>query len=340
MPFSKKDNQNLKANRFHRYNYKIMSSSIMKKALQLIMDWRIKCLVQKVLSILPLGEKVNFVFQNELDKVLTKTYDGRVRGSIEHFGMILNENFSFNQSHIIEIGTGWVPIDTFFLYFLGAKQIDTIDYLLHVRHSMSVKIIKTIRKQFASISRSFKIPIDVLEKRFRRLKADSSLETLFESANIRYFAPADFSEMEIPSNSIDLIHTNGVLEHFQYDLIISFLRKCKDILRTGGYMLHSIGLHDHNVRSNTSLPPMNFLRYGNAYWQLFQSKFTYQNRLRAVHHLGLFKKFRFKIVKTNLNHDPEELNIVKQMKVASEFKRLSPKNLAIRKAVILAKKTE
>ena len=301
-------------------------------------DWRLKQFTQKILSIIPFGENINFFFQQRFNNILAKKYGERVKYAINHFKVLKNEKFEFNKSQIIEIGTGWVPVDPFVLYFLDTKRIITVDHVKHMRKKLAVKVVNTIKEQFPLITSNFNVSIKDLEDKYEKLVLNSTLKRLLDSANIEYIAPGDFTKLNITSETIDLIHSITVLEHIPYQVIINILEKSIEYLRPGGYILNSIDLSDHNILSDPSLPPMDFLKYSRIYWEFFQNKLSYVNRLRAVHIKGLFKKIGFDIIKSETVLDPKNVKIVKKMKVDSQFQRLSPENLATQWINILAKK--
>ena len=53
------------------------------------------------------------------------------------------------------------------------------------------------------------------------------------------------------------------------------------ILAPGGIMFHSVNCGDHYAYVDRSINELNYLRYSDPQWRLWDNAFLYQNRMRA-----------------------------------------------------------
>jgi len=97
----------------------------------MIRRWHLKAFIQKLISFVPIfNHRINYAFQKYITKGVDLN-DDYFRIKTVH----LNDNFRFLMKYqeqkplqnILEIGTGWYPINPIGFYLLGANNIITYD---------------------------------------------------------------------------------------------------------------------------------------------------------------------------------------------------------------------
>ena len=98
----------------------------------------------------------------------------------------------------------------------------------------------------------------------------------------------------LPSNSLDLCHSGGALEHYRPDALSSFLRECCRVLRPGGIASHVFDHRDHLHHADNRRPFLEHLSVSEArYTAFYGHPLLYHNRLLPEQVLPLFEKAGF-----------------------------------------------
>ena len=95
----------------------------------------------------------------------------------------------------------------------------------------------------------------------------------------------------IPSNSVDFIFSEAVLEHIRQAEFFDVLVELRRVLKTNGICTHTVDLKDHLGGG------LNNLRFSRNIWEsrFFSKSGFYTNRIRYYNMLALFKKAGFSI---------------------------------------------
>lgn len=291
--------------------------------------WKIKVVIQFILSKIPFGVKLNYRLQRTRQEQIDKTMEGRVIGLVKKMKLI-NEYVPFENAVVVEVGTGWEPICAMLIYLMGAARCHTYDHIKHVRFNLANKIISIIEKQLPEISAESSIPLAVLEERIARIKNCTSLDEIFTKANIFYHAPGDATNTQLDDKSVDLVYSNAVLEHVPEKVVVDLTIESKRILKPLGKAYHLIGLHDHYVSVDKSISRVNFLQYSETMWAFFvKNKISYHNRLREKQFFDIFKKYGGHIEWSDHRLAEKDIEAVKKMKVHPYFKGMTVEELAV-----------
>ena len=287
--------------------------------------WRVKILVQAVLARLPGGQKINYMLQ-------------RLRGSAAparlaaHAISILRELNEVNRfvrlqgARVVEIGTGWEAPGPLCLYLMGTQSICTYDHVRHLRHGMVLKFLDAVYANLDEIAAITSISRNTLLERLLQLKSASDVEALLDRAGISYMAPADAAHTGLPDKSVDLIYSREVMEHVSEDFVGPLTDECRRILRPGGMAFHAISLGDHFATKSR----VNFLRYPQWLWDLLvKNKIAYQNRLREKHFVKIFRNHGAKVQIVSHEVYPEDVEILKTMRVDKRFAGMTSEELAV-----------
>jgi len=103
--------------------------------------------------------------------------------------------------------------------------------------------------------------------------------------------------LALESQSVDLCHSGGALEHYSPDKLRVFLRECHRILRPGGIASHILDCRDHLHHADPGLPFLTHLAWpGWAYSVGFGHELGYHNRLLPTQTAGLCEEAGFEVM--------------------------------------------
>jgi len=290
--------------------------------------WKLKILIQFILAYLPKGEQINYLLQKQIGSHSQERIKMYILENVKRLTFI-SEYVELRDSSVLEIGTGWNGVGALLLYLMGAKVVYTYDHIPHVRWELLQTSISEIEKQIDQISLITSIPYSQLYDRLVMLKNATSLNMIFERANIIYKAPGDARKSGLPDKSMDLVYSNAVLEHVPEQLIHDLTIETRRILKQNGVAYHAIGLHDHYVSFDKKLTNVNFLKYPEWVWALFiKNRISYHNRLREKQFIEIFKLYGAKIEAMRNKIDPHDLEVLKTMRIDKRFSGMTHEELA------------
>lgn len=157
----------------------------------------------------------------------------------------------------------------------------------------------------------------------------STLAGVLESCNAVYGTQGLRSLREIPSESIDFIWSQAVLEHIRRHELLDTMRELRRILRSDGICSHRIDLKDHLGGA------LNNMRFATHLWEsdwMARSGF-YTNRLRYSEMIEIFRQAEFsvEVVATSRWHGVPTPRI----SMAKEFRDLSDEDLLVKEFDVL-----
>ncbi len=307
------------------------------------MHWRIKGLIQKALGPLPGGEALHYHLQRRFGglqdfhkELATKVDDWRIM-----VGHLRNAGIVISRSHFFEIGTGWYPTFPFALYLAGARRITTYDLNRHLQNDLVRAAVKELGGFLPLIAEESGADLADVQARYQALA--SSLDAgadLSEAAGgcIRYSAPADAAATAFADGEVDVVFSNSVLEHVPPDVIIAMYRESMRILAPGGIMFHSVNCGDHYAYVDSKVHQLNYLRYSDRAWKLWNNDFLYQNRMRAHEFVEGAAGMGFGIELDTSTARANRLEQLAAMKVDSRFAQVPPERLCITSVDFIARK--
>jgi SAM-dependent methyltransferase len=296
------------------------------------MAWRSKAAVQKVLSAVPGGARINFELQRRTGGLpLSDAKLLESRALCEHHRRVLEKHgdVELRSGAFYEFGAGWDMHIPLLLASLGAGPQVVVDIRRLLRADLACDIARRLHDLEPSPD-----PWDPPPPL-------GDLEDLLTGARIRYVAPLDARCTGFPAASFDYVTSTNTMEHIPPDDIERILRECRRILRPGGVMSFQIDYQDHYSYFDRSISVYNFLRYDDRTWRWINSGLHYQNRLRHRDHTEIIERSGFEIVDaevtTGSTHDLEELE---RLDLASRFEDYSLEELAIRGSRLVIRRTE
>lgn len=298
------------------------------------MHWRLKGAIQKVLGGLPGGTWLHYALQRRFGGL--RDFEGEFASKIEDWSIMAHHlryaGQPIDNARLVEVGTGWYPTFPLACYLAGARAVETFDLNRHLRPELTRRCIALLADHLDTIATGADVDADVVRNRYALLclHADPASDlTAATSGVVRYHAPADATRTDLPSDSVDLVFSNSVLEHVPPDAITALYTEARRILVPGGLMFHSVNCGDHYAYVDRNLHQLHYLQYSDRAWAFWNNAFLYQNRLRAHRFVDDASAAGFEIVLDTGTAREENLKRLQAMRVAREFAQVPPERLCI-----------
>ena len=304
------------------------------------MDFKYKCYLQKVLSSIPKGEKLNFLIQKYITKkypVTDKKFIQIVLSTKVHFDNFVKyrELPGDKEFTCYEFGAGWDLINPIGLSLLGIKR----QYCIDIRQLVFPELLNDTIEKFRRLRKdlTFEYP---MPENVPLITAENFRSILSDCFGIFYEAPMDARVTAFESSSVDLIVSNLTFEHIPECDIQKIFEECYRILKPGGIFSCVIDYRDHWSYFDSTISIYNFLKYSPEQWKRYNPSLHYQNRLRHSDYLSAIRQTCFEVVVD----DPafpseEELESLKTLSIHSDFSsRYTIEELAIKESRMVLKK--
>jgi len=261
--------------------------ALIKSRLKRTIPWWIKIAFKLLLSRLPISkklwQKIGIFVPGQMINP-----DYAINIFLKHFNQIseyLPNNFSY-----LELGPGDSLGTSVIAWAFGACQGYLIDAGAYACKDIG------IYKSLINKLLSFHISKDILP-----LLNLHTINEILNATNCKYFNEGLISLKSIPSNSIDFVVSNAVLEHIK---LIEFEKTIKELYRIqkpGSYGSHTIDFKDHLSGR------LNNLRFSPKLWEssLFAKSGFYTNRLRPSVVISSFENVGFSIINLKKNIWPK-----------------------------------
>jgi hypothetical protein len=217
------------------------------------MNWRIKALTQKGLSHMPCGGALNTYLQRYLGGL--RHFDQEVEGKIGDWLLAMEYihevGASVENADMVEIGTGWFPTLPVCFALAGMNSCETYDLNPHLHPKMTFAMLRLLGGHIPRIAGCARRPVTAVRQDYEYLMESRTLEELLARARIRYHAPADASQTDLGTKSIDLLFSNSVLEHVPRHAIVGLFRESQRVLKSGGLAVHCVSIAGITTRIST-----------------------------------------------------------------------------------------
>ena len=282
------------------------------------MNWRVKAIAFKFLSLVPGGSRIHFLAQRYLTGTLPRPCRTVcqllecARATIANF--TTHSSVAIEQSNFYEVGAGrdlCVPLS---LRMLGVRQVLTSDIERLAKLAMVNHAAKCLCAELSRATMSF-----------------SSWQEV-QDFGVEYIAPSPSAGK---SCSMDAWISNEVLEHVPAERLPALLSDGFQMLKPGGLAIHAIDYSDHFARG-TDVSRYNFLQYSSVRWRPFNSRIQFVNRLRHSEYLNLFCSAGFELVEINKHSGDIPQEIVANL--APEFRRFLLSDLGVLRSRIVARR--
>jgi len=266
------------------------------------MNWKVKAIIQKVLSINKIGDQLNHT-----SALLNKKYHVNVFQYQTHECLRKINDCSIiidKEATALEIGTGYSILSAIVLALLGFKKVVTVDitndlkfssFRKQVHYLDSSDFLKKLLLKSAYSKQDIEVKIESIKKA-------TSFKSLFNNLNIIYIAPYTFEDIEKECMSFNYITSQVVLEHVSPSILDTLFYKTKRWLASGGFIVHTINFIDHfanpGIFQDKSISEFNFLRYSDKYWDSWAgNSIAYTNRLSYLYYLELSERHDLNVIK-------------------------------------------
>lgn len=286
------------------------------------MDWRIKGAVQGILSRVPYGSQCNDLLRRLFlgGTSLEREIDTKVVADWLVAADLLREvGIPLEGRTLLEIGSGWYPTLPTCFHLAGAARCYTYDVEAHLDEASALALVDRLGQHLERIAEFGGRPLHEVQAAHARLSAATSVNAMLGLADIDYRAPADAAVSGLPDQSVDVVFSNSVLEHVTPTDLDRLMKECLRVLRVGGVALHSVNCGDHYAYFDRDITPINYLRYSEAEWRLWNNSIQYQNRLRPVDFIESAQSAGFDLVVVKQRPRLELLERLPESEIAPEF---------------------
>ncbi len=296
----------------------------------LTMNWKVKGLIQKGLSVTPGGVRLNTRLQQLFGGM--RDFDANLAVKIDDWaismGYLADAGFRASGARLLEIGTGWHPALPLCFALAGADSIATFDIVRLLGEATSFRLLESLGKHIPKIAHwAGESPAGIAAK-LMEYRRSRNLGELLARSRIEYFAPADGRATGLEDDSVDLVYSNSVLEHVPREVIGGLMKESFRVLKPGGLSMHNVGCNDHYAFFDKSISFVNFLQYEEREWRLWNNPIQYQNRMRAPQFVELAEQAGFEMIGNRTCVDPGALKALQSLRVAPQFASFSRDELA------------
>jgi hypothetical protein len=296
------------------------------------MNWKFKALVQKTLENVPAGRALYTQAQRHFGGLRHLNVAGKVAQGNRLLEAFRKANQTVTDMEAVEIGTGWVPIVPMLFWLHGLRSCVTYDIedLLcrHLIHDSASQLIDHF--EHGATGDSGLQPPGLRERLSAlRAKLDSRVDCneLLRLFRIFPHAPTDAGATGHKDNSVDLVFSNTVLQHVPVEEIRRIYSEAFRILKPGAWMLHHIDPSDMFSHADTSLSGVDFLQYSEQEFAKYNTRFCYQNRLRAPQHQRLCLEAGFEIAVWECAVNQRALTRLPQLRLHRDYAGFTPEEI-------------
>lgn len=305
------------------------------------MDWRIKGIIQKILSVTPGGSALNSAMQLRMGGL--RQFDRNVDTKVIGDWLVLathmkNLGIPIEGRVFVEVGTGWYPTLPVCFFLAGASRCHTVDLHRLMDWGLAQRMLARLEMHLPAIATQLGLDEQALRDRLARLRRTGTQQQFLEAAGIEYRAPGDATRTGLPDSSVDVVFSNSVLEHVPGPVIAALMTESRRVLKPGGIALHSVNCGDHYAYFDKRVTQIHYLRHGPAAWWLWNNDLQYQNRLRANDFLAMARDAGLAVILDLQRPRPELLAAFDSFPVAPQFRHYSREQLCTTSIDFVARK--
>jgi len=149
---------------------------------------------------------------------------------------------------------------------------------------------------------------------------------------------ADARDTGLEPSSVDLFVSNITFEHIPRKVLPDILKEFRRLAAPGAVMSHQIDLGDHYRLFDSSITPLNFLKYSDFVWQFFSSTLYYQNRVLISEYREMHEDAGFKILREVRDKCPAD--VLDKIRIAKRFRHYEKEDLLVVNRRIISVPTE
>jgi hypothetical protein len=297
--------------------------------------WLAKSALQNAISVLPGGVAVNGLLQRFGTGSVVMTPERVVARLVRVGGRHVEHQRRFGeqpleQSTVVEVGTGFVPLLPVGLFLAGAAAVHTYDVARLSNTARTSDLLHQIVAAADSGALERECPWTLPDRlaRLREIAADPpiDLDPLLAAMGITYHV-GDATQSGLDARSVELFVTNNVFEHVPAGVISALLAEAHRTGVPGALLSHHIDLRDHYAKFDRTVSVYNSLRYSSRQWRYLNSRMEPQNRLRHSDYVRLVDEAGFDIMLDDSRTGPEAAFAA--VRPAPEFRRYADEDLRV-----------
>lgn len=294
------------------------------------MNWRIKGVIQGLLSSIPAGQRLNDYFQVTLGG--RRDLGSHARAKFEKDWLVTRAllaemDVTVRGARLMEIGTGWLPVFPVCFSIAGAASCMTFDLSKHLKFDVLPALLREIDHYAGAVAAASSESESDVRARLALLLAGRTGPEILALAGITYIAPADAANTGLPDASVDIAFSNSVLEHVTAVDLDRLLREMHRVVRPGGVILHGVNCGDHYAYFDRSISQLNYLKFSSAEWRKWNNDLQYQNRLRPGDFIEASSRAGFRLVLRRSRPRPDLLTSLPEREISAEFRHYSRDDL-------------
>jgi hypothetical protein len=271
----------------------------------------------------PLRRMDMLAFDQGLDLMRALTASGR---TLEH-------------AAVLEIGPGMTPCLALLCALGGSRSVTLLDTQRLLDRRAVILTLEGLREHAERVAEVLHMDVGHIRARLSGSWKNRDLDEILEPFQIRYLAPRELAQAAVAARSLDLILSRAVLEHIPPDPLKAMLIRCRALLTPTGVMAHIIDNSDHRQHTDSSLSPVDFLRYSDGMYRVLSALHprNYLNRLRHSDYLRLVRQAGFAIVRDASTPDPRALRDLQTLRINRKYAESSREDLAVLTSILIAR---
>ena len=284
------------------------------------MRWWVKAGIEWGLAHVPCGQHIHEQLRNRFGEVASLERCSRFQNADCLLKKTLDHTGSLANLHVVELGTGWVPVVPL-VYLLAGAKMETYDVSPLVRRNHFVRCLREIELRIGDYAKTSQVTESFMRERLVLIRNETVLESAATILDGAYRAPVDTRYLPYNDSKVDVVISNLVLQCIPKQLIEGTLRETARILKPGGLAIHRVNLSDEYSNSDPRRGDLEFLRFSNKTWnRFFDHSLKHLNRLRFCEFMELFESCGLKVVQCDKQVDWDSQRLLRKTGVAREFR--------------------
>lgn len=301
--------------------------------------WQAKALAHNFFSYMPWGADFYYLAQKYASKSLPIS-ERKLRATfdIESCHIVNFKKFGsspIETAQFMQFGAGWTMAGPLTFYLQGVNHQTLFDLHKWVKPVFINDVISRLSMgEFTYQSKRAKLKLV-------SSNAKEAMHQLKQFYGIEYRAPVDVRESGMGAGSVDYISSTSTLEHIPEEDILKILLECSRILKPEGVVSFCVDYLDHYIKEGDPRTRYNYLKYSDAEWKKYNPPFHFQNRLRHVDYLRLYRIAGFDVMSDEKNcADDATKQALAAIEKHEKFSKYSLDDLSVSSAITVLRKRQ